>query len=92
MSERLFLHGPLVGSTGAIHSPESSMLLQFEFYLDTPEGHRMGGETILYGSSTLDEAIGRAESMLREHTFPFVKANLCLIKSEDGRLICEVRQ
>jgi len=67
------------------------MLLQFEFYLDTPEGHRMGGDTILYGSSTLDEATGRAELMLREHTFPFGKANLCLIKDEDGNLIREVR-
>jgi hypothetical protein len=65
--------------------------LQFQFYLDTPGGHRTGGETILYGSSTLDEATGRAESMLRERTFPFGKANLCLIRDQDGNLIREVR-
>jgi hypothetical protein len=67
------------------------MLLQFQFYLETPEGHRMGGETILYGSSTLDEATGRAESMLRERPFPFGKANLCLIRDQDGNVIREVR-
>jgi len=67
------------------------MLLQLQFYLDTPDGHLMGGETILYNSSTFDEAIGRAEYILREHTFPFGKANLCRIRDQDGRLIAEVR-
>lgn len=67
------------------------MLLQFEFYVDTPEDHPAGGETILYNSGSFDEALGRAESILREHTFPFGKANLCLIKDQGGRLIGEVR-
>jgi hypothetical protein len=60
------------------------MLLQFQFYLDTPEGHRMGGETILFGSTTLEVAFAEAESMLETHTFPFGKANVCVIKDQDG--------
>jgi hypothetical protein len=67
------------------------MLLQFQLYLDTPEGHRIGGETILFGSTTLEVAISDAEAMLKDRTFPFGKANLCLIKDKDGRLIREVR-
>ena len=67
------------------------MLLQFQFYLDPPEGHRMGGETILYGSSTLDEAIKRAGKMLKARTFYFGKANLCIITDQDGHVIREVR-
>ena len=67
------------------------MLLQFQFYLEGLEGHRMGGETILFGSTTLEVAISDAEAMLKDRTFPFGKANLCLIKDKDGRLIREVR-
>jgi hypothetical protein len=67
------------------------MLLQFQFCLDTPEGHRMGGETILFGSTTLKVALGEAESMLQTRTFRFGKANLCLIKDENGKIIHEVR-
>ena len=63
------------------------MLLQFQFYLDTPEGHRMGGETILYGSTTLEMAVGHAETILKDHSFPFGKANLCIIKDKDGQVI-----
>jgi hypothetical protein len=67
------------------------MLFQFQFYLDTPEGHRMGGDTISYSSTTLDLAVGYAEAMLEEHTFPFGKANLCIIKDEYGHVLREVR-
>ena len=68
------------------------MLLQFQFYLDTPEGHRMGGETILYDCTALDMAVGHAEDMLEHHSFPFGKANLCIIKDKDGHVIREVRR
>jgi hypothetical protein len=67
------------------------MRLQFEFYLDTPEGPRMEGETVLYSSTTLDQAIKGAKRMLRERTFYFGKANLCIIKDQGGRVIREVR-
>ena len=67
------------------------MLLQFQFYLEGLEGHRMGGETILFGSTTLEVAISDAEVMLKDRTFLFGKANLCLIKDKDGNLIREVR-
>jgi hypothetical protein len=67
------------------------MFLQFHFYLETRDGHRLQGETILFGSTTLDVAIDDAQTMLKDHTFPFGKANLCVIKDKDGRLIREVR-
>ena len=67
------------------------MLLHFQFYLDTPEGHRMGGETTLYDATTVDIAVSHAEATLRGHTFSFGKANRCLIKDKDGRVIREVR-
>ena len=67
------------------------MLLQFQFYLDTPEGHRMGGETFTYDASTIDMAVGHAETMLEDHTFSFGKANLCLIKDDYGHVLREVR-
>ena len=62
---------------GQFIPPESAMLLQFQFYLDTPE-RRMEGETVLYGSTTLDQAIERAGKMLKARTFYFGKANLCI--------------
>jgi hypothetical protein len=68
------------------------MLLQLQLYLeDTTKGYLMQGETILYRSSSLDLAVGRAEDMLQSHSFPFGKANLCMIKDEDGNVIREVR-
>jgi hypothetical protein len=50
------------------------MRLQFQFYLDTAEGPPMEGETVLCGSTTLDQAIKRARRMLQERTFYFGKA------------------
>jgi hypothetical protein len=73
------------------HALEDIVLLQFPFYLDPPEGHRLGGDTIDYSSTTLDLAIGHAETMLQERTFSFGKANLCLIRDQDGKVIREVR-
>jgi hypothetical protein len=68
-----------------------AMRLQFQFYLDTPEGPRMEGETVLYSSTTLDQAVNGAKRMLRDRAFYFGKANLCIIKHRDGRVIREVR-
>ena len=67
------------------------MLLQLQFYLDTREGHRVAGETVLFGSTTLDYAIRHAEGMLANRSFSFGKANLCLIKDADGNIIREIR-
>jgi hypothetical protein len=51
----------------------------------------MEGETVLCGSTTLDQAIKRARRMLQERTFYFGKANRCIIKDQDGHVIREVR-
>jgi hypothetical protein len=70
---------------------EDIVLLQFYFYLDAPEGHRLAGDTITYDAATIDLAVGHAEKMLEDHTFSFGKANLCLIKDEYGHVLREVR-
>jgi hypothetical protein len=66
------------------------MLLHFEFYRVRLDGRRIGGEKVTFGSSTMELAISHAQSMLENNTFSFGKANLCLIKDQDGGLIREV--
>jgi hypothetical protein len=66
------------------------MLLQFEFYGVRADGQRIGGEAITFSSTRMDLAIRHAQSMLEERTFLFGKANLCLIKDEDGNIVREV--
>ena len=66
------------------------MLLHFEFYSVPPDGSLKHCEEITFSASSLDLAIGLAEDTLEDRTFSFGKANLCLIKDRDGRLIREV--
>ena len=66
------------------------MLLQFEFYRVRPDGSLKHCEKITFSTTSMDLAIGHAEEMLQDRTFPFGKANLCLIKDGDDRLIREV--
>jgi hypothetical protein len=66
------------------------MLLHFEFYSVPPDGSLKHYEEITFSASSMALAIGHAEEMLEGRTFRFGKANLCLIKDRDGRLIREV--
>jgi hypothetical protein len=47
-------------------------------------------EKITFSTTSMGLAVGHAEKMLEDRTFAFGKANLCLIKDEDGGLILEV--
>ena len=66
------------------------MLLQFEFYRVRPDGSLKHCEKITFSTTSMDLAVGHAKKVLEGGTFAFGKANLCLIKDEDGRLIREV--
>jgi len=66
------------------------MLLQFEFYSVPRDGSLKDCEIITFSTTSMDLAIGHAEKTLEDRTFPFGKANLCLIRGEDGSLIREV--
>ena len=62
----------------------------FEFYQIGPDGTRAGGHKIADASEFVAIAIVRAQSIMRDRTFTFGKANLCVIKTQQGRVICEV--
>jgi hypothetical protein len=66
------------------------MLLHLEFYSVPPDGSLKHCEKITFSTTSMDLAVGHAEKVLEDRTFPFGKANLCLIKDEDGGLIREV--
>ena len=66
------------------------MLLHFEFYAVPPDGSLKHCEKITFSPNSMDLAVGYAEKMLEDRTFSFGKANLCLIKDRDDRLIREV--
>jgi len=68
------------------------MLLQFEFYSIHPQGHPLTDcARIAYGTTSVDLAIVHARDVLENRTFPFGKAKLCLIKHEDGKVLCQMR-
>jgi hypothetical protein len=65
------------------------MLWHLEFYLVNPDGTRTGGDTVNDTSSSVELASAQAKSMMQNITFPWGRANLCLIKSQNGSLVCE---
>jgi hypothetical protein len=66
------------------------MLWHFAFYHVESDGARIGGDKVTDGSPSIEQAIAQAKSMLQSVIFPFGRANLCLIKSQDGNLVREV--
>ena len=42
------------------------------------------------GSASLEQAIEEAKSVMRNRTFHFGKATLCVVKSQDGTIVREV--
>ena len=66
------------------------MLWYLEFYGIGSDGKRIGGEKVTDGSSSLDDAITKAKSMMHNVTFSFGKTTVCVIKSQDGSLVREV--
>jgi hypothetical protein len=68
----------------------SSEFWHLQFYRVSPDGMRTGGDIVNDPSSSVELATAQAKSMMQNITFPWGKANLCLVKSQDGRFICEV--
>ena len=62
----------------------------FEFYRTSSDGTRLGGDKVTDGSSSIELAIAQAKSMMQKVTFPFGKATICVIKKQDGSLVCGV--
>jgi hypothetical protein len=67
------------------------MLLHLEFYPVRTEGSPRTCERIAYGTSSVDQAIVHARDVLENRTFAFGKAKLCLIKNEEGKVLCQMR-
>ncbi|MGC2221233.1 MAG: hypothetical protein WA624_02130 [Methylocella sp.] len=68
----------------------SRMFWHLEFYRVNPDGKRTGGDIVNDASLSVELAIAQAKSMTKYH-FPCCrKANLCLVKSQDGSLVREV--
>jgi hypothetical protein len=69
----------------------SRMFWHLEFYRVNHDGKRTGGDIVNGASSSVELAIAQAKSMMQNITFPCSgKANLCLVKSQDGSLVHEV--
>ena len=65
------------------------MFWHLEFYWVNPDGMRTGGDIVNDASSSVELVIAEAKSMMQNITFPWGKANLCLVKSQDGNLVHE---
>jgi hypothetical protein len=61
-----------------------------EFYRFNPDGTRAGGDKVTDGSPSLELAMTKAKSILRDNTFSWGKPNLCLVKGQDGSIVREV--
>jgi hypothetical protein len=68
------------------------MIWQLEFYCVNSDGTRTGGDRVTDASKSLDQAAAQAESMMENVTFAFGKANLCVIKNQNGTPVREVRR
>lgn len=67
------------------------MAWRLEFYQIDSDGTRTGGQQVVDASESVAAAIAQAQSMMRDAIFTFGRANLCLIKTQNGRVLCEVR-
>ena len=68
------------------------MLLHLEFYSIRADDQPLRDcERIAYGTTSVDLAIVHARDVLDNRTFPFGKAKLCLIRNEEGKILCQMR-
>lgn len=59
---------------------ERAVLLHLEFYWIPPQGSVRYCERITVNATSIDQAVAHAGDVLENQSFPFGKANLCLIK------------
>jgi hypothetical protein len=67
------------------------VLLHLEFYSVPPKGPLMDCERITYNVSSVDLAIVHARDTMENRSFAFGKAKVCVIKNEDGKILCQMR-
>lgn len=67
------------------------MLLYLEFYRVGSDGARLGGDRITDAAASVDVAVTIADAIMAHVAFQWGFANLCLIKSQDGELLEQVR-
>ncbi len=65
-------------------------LWRFEFFRVGEDGKRTGPDVMTDGSASLEQAIAEAKSVMRNRTFHFGKATVCLVKRQDGSIVREV--
>ena len=58
----------------------------FQLFQVAYDGRRIGGVVMTDGSASLEQAIEEAKSVMRNRTFHFGKATLCVVKAKRGRL------
>ncbi len=64
-----------------------SGLFSIELYGVGTDGRSMGPERINFGGDNIDDAISKAELLVRRNTFPFGKARWFKIYDEERRLV-----
>lgn len=68
----------------------SDSVWHLEFYRSGTDGTRTLVENVTDAASSVEQVIDKAKSLMQENTFPLGKANVCLIKRQDGTLVREV--
>ena len=67
------------------------MLLHLEFYSAPPAVSVRACQRIAFGTTSVDLAIVHAREVLENKTFSFGLAKFCLIKNEEGKVLCQMR-
>jgi hypothetical protein len=67
------------------------MVYVFEFSIIEVEGNRIILQTIKQRIETKDLARAHGESMMHNVLFKDQKANVCVIKDQNGTMLCEMR-
>ena len=63
------------------------MAWNFEFYLADSDGKRSRGEKVSDGSVCMQTAVTNAKAIMEHLIFPFGKANMCLVKCMEGKMV-----
>jgi hypothetical protein len=69
----------------------SDLVWHLEFYQGgSPNGTRTLVDKRTHLAPSVEQAIDKAKSVMQENSFPLGKANVCLMKRQDGTLVREV--
>ena len=62
-----------------------------EFYIGGIGGSKKSLDRFVAEEGSLDEARAQAKSIMRNFKFEGAMANLCVIKTKNGAIVCEVK-